>query len=267
MNDKRRPKLSRDELRALLLRTGRTLLQEEGLGSRAETLTFKRAFDRVEADRGIRLSHASVIRRVWENLDDYQTEALARVAAEDGIGDFEATFTALVPLFESLDLSSPEARRISMREVCRVGGSTNVVTLLESTDWTLWIGVWALANSGNFRGEEARRHQRIQESLLDGYQRLTSLWEGVYEGMAKLFGVRARSPLTIRQFTMAVGALAEGCSLRQRLDSRMEGIVRPSGPNEEDQEWTIFAIGMEALQARFFEPDPGREGRTDRPET
>ncbi len=55
---------------------------------------------------------------------------------------------------------------------------------------------------------------------------------------------------------MAIGALAEGCSLRQRLDPEMLGILRPTGPDGEDQEGTVFAIGLEALPRQFFEPDP-----------
>jgi hypothetical protein len=36
----------------------------------------------------------------------------------------------------------------------------------------------------------------------------------------------------------------------------MEGIFLPTGPDGEDQEWTLFAVGTEALALRFFELDP-----------
>jgi hypothetical protein len=44
--------------------------------------------------------------------------------------------------------------------------------------------------------------------------------------------------------------------MRQRVDQQLEGILRPTGPKGEDQEWTLFAIGLEALMQQFFEPDP-----------
>jgi len=91
---------------------------------------------------------------------------------------------------------------------------------------------------------------------LAGYEGATQLWEDAYAALAATLGMRPRSPLTVRQFTVAVGALAEGCSLRQRLDPNMDGIRRPTGPDGEDQEWSVFAIGLEALQRLFFEPDP-----------
>ncbi len=53
-----------------------------------------------------------------------------------------------------------------------------------------------------------------------------------------------------------MGALAEGCSLRQHVDPHLGVILRPTGPRGEDQEWTLFAIGLEALLMHFFEPDP-----------
>src|SRR5271156_2799688 len=72
--------------------------------------------------------------------------------------------------------------------------------------------------------------------------------------------MRVRAPLTIRQLTVAVGALAEGCSLRQHVDPQLEGIVLPTGVNGENQEWTLFGIGLEALLLHFFEPDPDWSG-------
>jgi len=33
-------------------------------------------------------------------------------------------------------------------------------------------------------------------------------------------------------------------------------LIRPTGPNGEDQEWSLFAFGLEALVHQFLEPDP-----------
>ena len=254
----RQPKQSREALRSLLLETGRTILIEEGLGTRADTLTFKRVFDRVESDSGLRLSNASIIRRVWENQADYQADVLAVIAAEEGLGAFDRTIQALLPLVENLDVSTPEARRRSLREVCRVGGAANILTLLESPNWSLWVAVWSLATSEPPRSTSrpADYHKRIRVALLEGYDGFTGLWEEAYRALAGLVGMRIRAPLTFAQLSVAVGALAEGSSLRHRVDERMEGILLPTGPDGAEQEWTLFAIGLEALLDRFLEPDP-----------
>jgi hypothetical protein len=240
-----------------MLETGRTLLVEEGLGSGADTLTFKKVFERIELDTGLRLSNASIIRRVWENQADYRADVLSAIAAQEGLGEFHKTIEALAEVIEGLDVSTPEARRRSLREVCRVGGAANILSLLESPNWSLWIAVWSLATADNLLGErELQYRQRVRASLLEGYESFTELWEGAYRALAQLVGVRVRAPLTLRQFTVTVGALAEGCSLRQRVDQQMEGIMRPTGPDGEQQEWTLFAMALEALMEYFFEPDP-----------
>ena len=78
--------------------------------------------------------------------------------------------------------------------------------------------------------------------------------------LAQLVGMRLRTPLTSRQLSVAAGALAEGCSLRQRVDPNLQGIILPTGVNGEDQEWTLFGIGLEALLLHFFEIDPDWSG-------
>ena len=116
----------------------------------------------------------------------------------------------------------------------------------------MWIGVWALATAG----EGTDQKKRIQKALLEGYESVTELYEETYLALLALLGFRVREPFAIRQFTVATGALAEGCTLRNRVDVDMEGIVLPSGPDGEDQEWTLFGIGLEALARQFFELDP-----------
>ncbi len=253
---KRQPKQSREELRALMVKMGRLILIEDGFGVGVDTLTFKRVFERIDAETGLKLSNASVIRRVWENQADYQADVLATIAIEDALGEFDETVRALGPLLDSLDLSTPEARLRSLREVCRFGGSANSFMLLESPNWSMWIAVWAMATTNNVGSQQSEYQRRIRAALLEGYKGFTTLWEGAYEGLAALLGMRVRAPLSLRQLSVAVGALAEGCSLRQRVDPDLGVILRPTGPNGEDQEWTLFAIGLEALLMQFLEPDP-----------
>ncbi len=257
MAEKRQPRQSREALRELLLGTGRAILIEEGLGVRTDTLTFKRVFERIEGDTGLRLSNASIIRRVWDNQADYQADVLASIAAAEGVGEFENTMEALVPLIQGLDLSTPEGRVRSLREVCRVGGGVNILMLLESPHWSLWVAVWSMATADVPPDEQSALYQqRIRAALLEGYTGFTQLWADAYRALADLLGMRVKPPLTFRQLSVAVGALVEGCSLRQRVDEEMEGILRPTGPGGEDQEWTLFAIGLDALVGTFLELDP-----------
>ena len=254
MSQRRQPKQSREELRSLLLGTGRAILREEGMGTGAETLTFKRVFQRVESETGLRLTNASVIKRVWDNQADFQTDVLVAIAADEGVSEFDQTMAALEVVFEHMDLSSVEARWDTMREVCRVGGAANMTALLESPNWPSWIGVWTLSTTG----ELAEDRTPIDAALLEGYESFTAHFEQAYLALAERLGFRLRENLTIRQFTISVGALAEGCTLRGRVDEdSMHGIKRRTGPGGAEQEWSLLGISLEALVHQFFEPDPG----------
>ena len=254
----RKTRRTKEDLRALLLDAAQTILREEGLGVGTDGLTFKRVFDRVEQDTGLRLTNASVIRRVWENQADYQTDVLLDIlSADDNTEEFNSTFGEIIPLMAGFDLSTPARRWAALREVCRIGGRANIQALRASNTWSLWIGIWALATAG-----EVNEHKRrIQRALLDGYESIAQLYLQTYTALAEFLGVRLQEGLTMRQMTVSVGALAEGCALRNRVDSDMDGIMLPTGPDGEVQEWTLFGLGLEALAMRYLEIDPDWQSR------
>lgn len=249
----RRPRMTRDDLYSLFVETGRTILREEGLGAGGEVLTFKRVSERVEADTGIRVTNASLIGRVWENQFDYQTDVLATIAADDSTSEIQDTLRGLAPVLANMDPLSEESRRWTLREVCRVSAAANTDALSRSTDWSLWIGIWAVTAVG----AAPERRRRIESALEEAYQAVTERMEGIYKGGMDFVGYRVRPGLTVRQFTIAVAALAEGCVLRDRVDrANMNGIMRPTGPDGKEQEWTLFGLALEALANAFFELEP-----------
>jgi len=248
-----RPRVSRDQLRTLFIEAGWAILREEGLGAGGDALTLKRVRERVEQDTGIRMTNASLIGRVWENQFDYQTDVLAAIAADASTSEIQDTVNNVAPALARMDPHSEMSRRATMREVCRLSAAANTNALRESTDWSLWIGIWAITAVG----AAPTRKQRIESALEQAYQEVTEHMEGIYQAGMDFVGYRIRNGLTVRQFTIAVAALAEGCALRDRVDSvLMNGIKRPTGPEGEEQEWTLFGVALEALAHEFFELDP-----------
>ena len=251
--DERPLRRSREELRDLLIQTGRAILEEEGLSVGAGGLTFKEVFARVEVATGARVTNASVIRRVWENLAEYQTDVLVDIALRaDSTGELDLTLEALAPLVVASDLSTPAARLASLRELARVGGEVGMTARLESREWYLWIGVWVLGLTNDLTG----RRTNIREALLESFATMTATWEDLFEGICAHLGLRVRENLTVRQFTQAVSSMAEGSALRQGGDLALALIERPTGPGGELQQWTLFGVCLEALAVRFLEIDP-----------
>ena len=252
MTTDRRPRQSREDLRVLLLAAGRSILLEEGLGTVADALNFKRAFDRVESETGIRLSNASVIGRVWANLDDYQTDVLVELASDTGRSNVSEIAELVGAVLSERDLSTAAARSEALSEVCRVVGEALSDALRRSASWSVWINVWTMATSSDLPD----RYERVLSALMRSYDAINQQGEEAFGSLMALFGYRIKEPLTVPQFLNAVGALSEGCSLRDRVDTKMLGIARPTGPRGEDQEWTIFGIGLHGLVLEFFELDP-----------
>lgn len=248
----RKKNQSRDELCRTLLEAGREILLEEGLGTGPGNLTFKKVFERVERDTGVRLTNASVIKRVWENQAAFQADVLVDIAHDEGRPEADETVRALMAVLERVDLSTVESRRRAVREVCRVGGVASSDALANSTNWSLWISVLAMATDVS----SPEQRGQIQSALQEGYGAVAKFWEETLEGLISFLGLRLRQPWTMHQFVSAMTAYAQGCSIRQGVDGYAEIIVRPTGPNGEDQEWTLLAAGLEALMFQFFDPDP-----------
>ena len=125
--------------------------------------------------------------------------------------------------------------------------------LSRSTDWSLWIGVWAMTSVGS----APLRRRRIEAALEQSYLVVTERMEKIYQATLSIVGFRVCSGFTIRQFTIAVAALTEGCVLRNRVDrEQMNGIMRPTGPGGEQQTWTLFGIALEALVENSSSPTP-----------
>lgn len=246
---KRQPK---SELRKLMLDTGREILQEEGIETRSSNLTFKRVFDRVERDTGRHLTNASVIKRIWKDQSDYQADVLVAVAHDEDRPEVGVTMGAVQEVLATTDLGSAEGRVRAMSQLCRVAGATSREAIAESSNWSLWVSVVAIATSTT--DEEQRR--RMCAALSEGYELVTEFWEGVYGGLIALLGLRPRAPRTVRQFAIAVAALSEGDSLRRHVERSQAPVELPTGADGALQEWTIYSLAIEAVALQFFEVDP-----------
>jgi hypothetical protein len=244
---------SREEIRQLMMDAGRSILVERGLGAGAGELTFKRVFERIESTSGVRLTNASVIRRVWENQAQYQDDVLLSVAlAGDTGGDMGETAAALLPALAEFDLSTVDGRLRGLTEVCRTGGAASLQALVGSRNWSVWVGVWVLGVTS----PSSERGRRIRLALFEGYEATTDMWSELHGALLDHLGFRIRAPFTLRQFTVSVGALVEGCALRAGADQDGSVLERPTGPGGRPQEWTLFAVGLEALAMQYVELAP-----------
>ncbi len=248
----RPPRRTRHELRRLLVEAGAQLLWQEGLAAGAEHVTFKRVFDHLERTSGVRVTHASVIGRIWQNQEEFQTEVLTNLAQLE-IADVDVEVRSALTDLRQFDTSSPEARWRTAMEVCRLGGEATFGSLVKSKMWPRWMGIWALAvvDAGS------PRKQPIVDALVRTEDQATDYYEASYAAAMGELGLRMRDPYTVRQFALAIDAYAQGCAIRAGVDpTTSDAISLPTGPGGEEQPWTLFAVGLAALVEQFIELDP-----------
>ena len=86
------------------------------------------------------------------------------------------------------------------------------------------------------------------------YAESAARWDYVFEQAFVLIGVRMRPGFTVRQLTMLAIALTEGFPGWDRVaPTHSRHILRPTGPADEQQEWTLFSLGPEGLGWQFAE--------------
>ena len=249
---RRGPRRSKDAIRSLVLDTGIEMLREEGLGSGVERITLTRVFRRLD-DRGVKLTHASVLGRIWSDQREFQSDIVTAVARGDISDEVEGTTEGFASLFTSMDLSSTTGRRQGVSDLCRMMGEISLDELTDSASWPIWVGIWAITASDGSGETSAETRSAITAS----YENLTTNYMGLYRWAIDHLGLRLRHPLTLRQMTIAISALVEGCALRDQVDhDSMRRIPRPTGTHGELEEWTLFGIGLEALVWQFLELIP-----------
>ncbi len=242
---------TREELRTTLVEEGREILLSEGLETGSSNLTFKRVFQRVETKTGLRITNASVIRRIWENQADFQADVLVTIARDEA-RRAQGSGRRVTTMLGDLDMTSAETRALALREVCRVEGNASSTAIGRSDNWQLWLGVIGMA----ICGAQPDLQARIKGALAEGYRSVTEFWSANFAALVGLLGFRIRHPWSMDQFSRAAIAFAEGCALRQLAGDDAEMTMRPTGPAGEDQEWSHYAIGLEALARQYLEPDP-----------
>jgi len=236
---------------------GIAYLIDHGLGVGTERATFKSVFDYILDKRDIKLHYASVLGRIWTDQAEYQADLAAAIARIDGSAhEYARTLEQLLEVIGRADRSTLAGRWRAVTDLCRVVGEANLRDLTQSPEWPIWVGIWAVAASN----QNLTVDDPIRAGLKASYEGLTENFGIAYSWCVGILGFQFKAPLTVRHFTNAATALAEGCVLRNTVASEdMSGIVLPTGPGGVSEEWSMFSIGLEALCRHFLEEIPGWE--------
>ena len=86
----------------------------------------------------------------------------------------------------------------------------------------------------------------LRAAVLDGEETLLGSYGAMYEQLAAIFGLELRPEFEMRHFVISTYALNEG------LSNRIGGAFTNQRLQRDGAEWTVFAVGFEALVAHYF---------------
>ena len=241
-----------NEIFQMLISMGQEIVLLEGLGTGIDSLTFKRVLQGLKDSRGVTLTHASFIGRVFKSQADYQEQVLAMLV--DGIRQSERdeVVNATLPLLEKVDLNSLASRFATLLEVGRVGAVAEIASITTSPSWPVWLSVVAAEAS-----PRRSRTNQFRLKLREIVRAETDEFKFLYGEILSFLGMRMKSPYQINDLTVAIGALAEGVAIRSFIEPEVfSNVTLADSRDGASSEWTTLGLGIRALTEMMVEPDP-----------
>lgn len=110
--------------------------------------------------------------------------------------------------------------------------------LLQDQRWRIYK---ALASSVSTQSDP-----ELRAAVVEGEETLLGAYGEMYEQLATIFGLSLRPEFEMRHFVISTYALNEG------LSNRIGGAFAEQTFMRDGAEWTVFAVGFEALVAHYF---------------
>lgn len=257
---------SRADLKTLLIDTGVNIVMNEGVGTGRSNVTYKRVFDRLFDNQGIRVTGASVHERIWSSVEEFQLDILRAAAAQHAPMRIDDAVMAAQHAIEAADLSTEQGRLDGLRKVVRAATAVEA-NKTSRQDFEHWLSIVAVFLASPAKESHAD-WQATAEIVTGHYGRNTDIQRASQSYIAQALGLQAREsifgPATEKTFHQATDTLAscvislsEGQGLRAAFDeSARTAFDLPTGSDGSAEEWNIFGLGSWSIATNLFEPIP-----------
>jgi AcrR family transcriptional regulator len=247
----RPPKYPIEEVRNRLHEAARESLRQHGITSGLDAITLDACIAEAEVPRGsaYRLFHVDGLSPQDAFRREVALTLLRELPARLGLDATQHDYERLYEdAREQLAIADDAERARLARDMIRVSANENFRRLDGNSNWLIYSALRTAAVS-RFDDPELR------EAVLEGEEFFVRRYAGMYKMIADSVGLRIREPYTYQEFAICAYALDEGIAGRISSSFRRYDIFRPTGPNGEDEPWSLFAIAFEALVLQFFEFD------------
>jgi hypothetical protein len=221
-----------DETRALLLDVGVQLLVETGVEVNANRISL------IDVCREAGLKTSGSAYKIWPNQEQFRIDLMRRL-----LGAVTVRPDTIDLIAESISADSPLP---APSEFLRTIANENATTDMERRDFDLYIGVWLAAIND----------PELARALTDSDIDIAASYSRLYDSVMDAYDLEWVPPFDATLFAITVGALAEGFSIcsRHAPERVPTALMRPTGPNGEDQPWHLYACGVQAIVDAFTRP-------------
>lgn len=246
------PDSTLDDVRVKLIEAGTELLRERGVDLGLAEISLSDAIAKAQVTRSTAyrsLAHdelapqAVLHRALLDNLLSQYGRGETRTGIENAI-------TAELELHADAMTDGTTADRThALRAIIRVGANCSYTNAVESSERSILTAMYGALRSSADASDW--RH----EALTEGERSLNDMFTSLHTGLASLFHYQMKPPVTMAQFSAAAASLIEGMAMRHGFNDEVVMIDRPTGPAGSPQEWSLFAVALEALFIGMCEPD------------
>jgi hypothetical protein len=249
-------RLTRGELRELLLSTGVELLLSDGLRVGTDHITLARVFEQVRRTTGRRITRGSVYERIWPSQEDFQADVI-RAAIERTTLVSQETRSVVRAILMDADRTTAEGRWVALHRICATAVELHMQEAARAPHYRVILGAASAISSRPVdRTEADDPPDELQRALAAYLERETLVHLYLYHAIGYYLGFRMRQPAELRHLVLAIGAFADGISMRRRFFHDYDVPVRAQDGAGGTTELSLTSMGVAALADALLELDP-----------
>lgn len=249
---KPRRRLTAEESKGLLVEAGLEMFDTEGMAPSFDAITLERAVRSTGVSRSSAYNIWSDENTEYSPQEAFQWEVIKHLIADATVSQTTDAFLSAGTAALESGLEGIELRR----ELIRRAANAHLVGLEQRRSLRIVYALLASANSV----PEASVNQQLMQWLRDNEANFRDrLISGAFLPFAVAVNYVPRPEfdpdLVWLQFTAALMSVGDGLFSRTRLTSPdvLYGVLPADGDPEG---WSLYAIAVDALVERFFEPGP-----------
>ena len=254
-----KPRRSREETRQLVIAAGVQVLLRDGLGLKAESLSYASVFDHIKKTRGMNIHRATVHPDIWSSQDEFIADVLAE-AARFGTGQSLDTIQYAMAVQR---VSRNSDGTVNVRQLILDNSRATVEAQSLMTAASPSFRRWQLIKASMLSRTAAENADGLREAVNDRYEEMLGELEDIYRSVLPLVGLVVNPELEMSEdqayhlFAVLCAALSTGSDFNQaagsKLTNRTVAFPRADRPDRSD-DWSITALASLAVLDLLFVP-------------